>query len=320
VQGNVPELRQFSSGLADLERARDEVRERRVLLRATAEESPQGDESATGQLLAAIPDDAGLYRAWLHPSGLQAAQWIEEKLFPASSAAAPPSKSAPAVVETQDAGSEIDLESRIDERPIAENRDAFKTLRDQLVAAKIDAMLDVSSTRVDADQVFVQPHSAVALLANGAWNAEAIRTALAAAAEGVWSNSTTATWRSAAGGVRELEGLGKLAIASDGKWLVIGDSVEMVNAVFSRRSRPALAGAAYAAGWRHARELPNFERMTRLIDFPQMPDPQAGGEPPFFSGNLASLGRTLKRIDSATIVMHDAGAMLRESVVYKLNP
>jgi hypothetical protein len=191
-------------------------------------------------------------------------------------------------------------------------------LRDVLVAAHLDAMLDVSSTWLDADQVFVQPHSAIALLANTAWNADAIRAALGTAAEAVWSNSATATWR--AGAVRELEGLGKLAMASEGKWLVIGDSAEMVNAVFARRNRTALAGAAYAAGWRHARELPNFERMTKLIDFPQMPDPQAGGEPPFFSGNLASLGRTVKRIDAAAIVVHDAGTMLRESLVYKLNP
>ena len=318
VQGNVPELRQFSAGLADLERARGEIRERRVLLRATAEQATESSEGATGQLLAAVPDDAGLYRAWLHPAGLQAAQWIEEKLFPDATGAAAQSKSAPLITETQDAGSEVDLESRIDERPITETRDSFKTLRDVLVAAHLDAMLDVSSTWLDADQVFVQPHSAIALLANTAWNADAIRAALGTAAEAVWSNSATATWR--AGAVRELEGLGKLAMASEGKWLVIGDSAEMVNAVFARRNRTALAGAAYAAGWRHARELPNFERMTKLIDFPQMPDPQAGGEPPFFSGNLASLGRTVKRIDAAAIVVHDAGAMLRESLVYKLNP
>jgi hypothetical protein len=316
VQNNVPELRQFSAGLADLERARGEIRERRVLLRAAPEQATYSNEGATGQLLAAVPDDAGLYRARLHPSGLQASQWIEEKLFPAATGAAPQSKSAPVVVETQEAGSEIDLESRIDERPITETRDSFKALRDQLAAARIDAMLDVSSTRVDADQVFVQPHSAVALLANTAWNADAIRAALGTAAEGVWSNSATATWR--AGGVRELEGLGKLAMASDGKWLVIGDSAEMVNAVFARRNRTAVAGAAYAAGWRHARELPNFDRMTKLIDFPQMPE--GPGEPPFFSANLASLGRALKRIGAATIVVHDAGTMLRESVVYKLNP
>ena len=312
VQSNVPELRQFSAGLADLERARGEIRERRVLLRASPEDATDSNEGATGQLLGAVPDDAGLYRAWLRPSGLQASQWVEEKMFPAATGAAPQSKSAPVVAETQDAGSEIDLESRIDERPITESRDSFKALRDQLVAARIEAMLDVSSTRVDADQVFVQPHSAIALLANTAWNADAIRAAVGAAAEGIWSNSATATWR--AGAVRELEGLGTLAMASDGKWLLIGDSAEMVNAVFARRNRTALAGAAYAAGWRHARELPNFERMTKLIDFPQMP------EPPFFSGNLASLGRTLKRVDDVTIIVHDAGTMLRESVVYKLNP
>jgi hypothetical protein len=325
VQQNVPDLREFSSGLADLERVRGEVRERRVLLRTTPEEGTESSESAAGQLLAAIPDDAGLYRAWLHPAGAHAEQWIEEKLFPAATASAPPSKSAPVVADTSDAGSEVDLESRIDERPITENRDSFKPLRDVLVAARIDAMLDVSSTRVDANQVFVQPHSVIALLGNTAWNADAIRAALGAAAEGVWSNSALATWRTGANGVRELDGLGKLAMASEGKWLVIGDSAEMVNAVFSRRTRTAVAGAAYAAGWKHARELPNFERMTKLIDFPQMPaaaadQPEGAGEPPFFSGNLASLGRTLKRIDAATIVVHDAGTMLRESVVYKLTP
>jgi hypothetical protein len=324
VQENVPELRQFSSGLADLERARGEIHERRVLLRASPEEAAE-NETAVGQLLAAIPDDAGLYRAGLHPVGLQAAQWIEEKVFPSAANSAPQSKSAPMVAETSDAGSEVDLETRIDERPVTENRDSFKALRDRLVGARIDAMLDVSSTRVDPDQVFVQPHSAIVLLANTAWDADAIQGALGVAVEGVWSNSATPTWRTGAGGVRELEGLGRLAMASDGKLLVIGDSAEMVNAVFARRRRTALAGAAYAAGWRHARELPNFERIAKLIDFPQMPvassdEPQGAGEPPFFSGNLGSLGRTLKRVDAVTIVVHDAGTMLRESVVYKLNP
>ena len=57
--------------------------------------------------------------------------------------------------------------------------------------------------------------------------------------------------------------------------------------------------------------------MTTLIDFPQQ---GPAGEPPYFSSNLASLGRTLKRVDTASIVVHDAGAMLRESLVYKLNP
>jgi len=317
VQSNVPELRPFASGLADLERVRGEIRERRVLLRATPAEA-DANENATGQLLAAVPDDAGLYRAWLHPQAGQAAQWIEEKLFPSATSSGPQSKRAPGFSETADAGSEVDLESRVDERPITETRDSLKALRDRFAAARIDAMLDVSSTRMDADQVYVRPHSVIVLLAAAAWDADAIRTALGSAAEGVWSNAAAGSWRTGAGGVRELEGLVRLAMAADGKWLVIGDSAEMVNAVFARRTRTAVAGAAYAAGWRHARELPNFERMTTLIDFPQQVP--GSGEPPYFSANLASLGRTLKRIDSASIVVHDAGTMLRESVVYKLNP
>ncbi len=304
VENNVADLRQFSAGLADLERTRGEIRERRVLLR-TAAGQVQEDETATGQLLAAVPDEAGLYRAWLRPSGAQASNWIEEKLFPAATTTGPASKRAPQVSETTEAGSEVDLESRIDERPVTESRDSFKPLRDQLAAAHIDAMLDVSSTRVEADQVFVRAHSAVVLLAGTPWNEGAIRTALAAAADGVWS----------AGASSGLDGLGKPVVASEGKWLVIGDSADLVNAVFSRRNRTALAGAAYAAGWRHARELPNFERMTGLIDFPQ-----GAGAPPFFSGNLASLGRTLKRVEEESLVVHDAGTLLRESVVYKLNP
>jgi hypothetical protein len=325
VQGNVPDLREFSSGLADLERVRGEIRERRVLLRTTPSESTESAESATGQLLPAIPDDAGLYRAWLNPSSTQAANRIEEILFTQPSASAQRSKIAPMIAETGSAGSEVDLESRIDERPFTENRDSLKTLRDKLAASHIDAMLEVSSTRVDPDQVYVLPHSAVALLSTTAWDADAIRAALGTAAEGLWSNSGAATWRTAGGGVRELEGLGKIAFAADGKLLVIGDSGEIVSALFARRNRTPIPGAAYAAGWRHARELPNFERMTRLIDFPQLPpagpdEQQAGAEPPYFSANLASLGRSLKRIDAATIVVHDAGSMLRESVTYKLIP
>jgi len=326
IQNNVPELRQFSAGLADLEHARGEIRERRVLLRATPADATESAESSTGQLLAAVPDDAGLYRAWLRPQAGQAATWIEEKLFPSATASAPRSKLAPGYAESAEPGSETDLESRIDERPITEARDPLKPLRDRLAAARIEAMLDVSSTKIDADQVYVRPHSVIVLLAATAWDGDAIRAALGAAAEGSWSNSGTAIWRTGAGGVRELEGLAKLAMASDGKWLVIGDSAEMVNAVFARRTRPAVAGAAYAAAWRHARELPNFERMTTLIDFPQRPSdafPQqvpaeGSGEPPYFSANLASLGRTL--IGTASIVVHDAGTMLRESVVYRLNP
>jgi hypothetical protein len=295
IQSNVPDLRQFSAGLADLERTRGELRERRVLLRAAPVASMEGDEALTGRLLAAIPNDSGLYRAWLHPSTDQAAQQIADKLFPNATASGPRSTNAPMVLETQNAGSDADLETRIDEKPFSDAQDPVQPLRERLSAMKLDAMLEVSSTKLDANQVYVQPHAVIVLLASTPWDANAIRAALGTAADG----------------------LGKIAVASDGKWLALGDIAELTNTVFALRNRTAVAGAAYAAGWHHARELPNFERMTRLIDFPQA---QPGAGPPYFSANLASLGLTLKRIDTASVVVHDSGAMLRESLVYKITP
>jgi hypothetical protein len=121
--------------------------------------------------------------------------------------------------------------------------------------------------------------------------------------------------------VRELDGLVKLAVAVDGRRLILGTSAERVAAVLSRRTRAALAGMVYSAEWRHARELPGFERMMTLIDFPQVRTPVRGErEPLFFSENLASLARALVRIDSASIAVHDDGAKVRETVVYRLAP
>lgn len=317
IQRNSPDLRQFSAGLTDLDRSSAEIRERRILLRASSEPAVS-DEGPAGQLLASIPDDAGSYRVLLHPTAAQATDWIEDKLFPHTAAAPPDSRFAPGVEETQNAGTELDLETRIDQRPLAQNRDYLRPLRDRLNQAKIDAILEISSTRVDADRVYVEPHSAIVLLAAAAWNSDQMQNALGASAEALWSNSSAATWRTGAGGIRELEGLGQLSIAIDGKWLIISDSAEMVNSVFGRRNRTAIAGAAYAAGWRQAREFPNYERMMTLIDFPN--HSSEPGAPAFFSADLASLGRALKRLDQTTIVMHDQGTMLRESVVYKLNP
>ncbi len=107
---------------------------------------------------------------------------------------------------------------------------------------------------------------------------------------------------------------------ADGQRLIIGDSADLVNSIAQRRTRPAVAGAIYEASWRHSRELPNFERMFRLIDFPQIRSApgQQDPEPMFYSGNLASLGNVFSRVDSATITVHDLGTMLRENVIYRM--
>jgi hypothetical protein len=334
VQKNVAELREFRSGLADLERARGEMRERRVMLRANPAPDQTAAEAAAGQLLALTPGTAGLYRVWANPTVPQVGQWVEQKLFASGATAGPESKLAPSAGTDTTAGTEQDLEVRIDEPPLTDDRAAaaFLALGRQIGAMRLQAILEVENTRVDTDQVFVRPQAALVLLADRAWDATAIRTALTTAANGLWTSSGLgAGWRAGANGVQELDGLGALVMAVDGKRLILGNSSELVGEVLARRAQPAVAGAVYAAGWRHARELPNFERMTRMIDFPQIhvdtagagaapTDVGQGREPMFYSENAASLGRALVRVDNATITVHDLGSMLREAVVYGLNP
>jgi hypothetical protein len=325
IQRNSPDLREFSSGVADLEQTRGEFQERRVLLRGAAGAAIT-DESAAGRALALVPDDAGFYRVWMKPGAPWAEYSIAEKIFTNTALAGVAATSAPEVANQADAGSQEDLETRIDETPLADNRDAtaFQGLRALLGGVTIEAMLEVSSTRTDAAQVFIGGQTAIALLGSSAWDAKAVREALGSAAAAIWSNpGAGSAWRTGANGIEEMEGLGRVAMAIDGRWLIIGTSPELAAAVFTRRNRTAAEGAVYAAGWRHSRELPGFERMFRLIDFPQIPaaaGPEQERQPMFFSENVASLGRALGRVQSASIAVHDAGTMLRENVVYRIAP
>ena len=191
---------------------------------------------------------------------------------------APKRETAPGVAESSDAGSEGDLEIRIDEAPLSDARStqAFEALRAQLNPASLDAMLEVSSTVLQPDQVFVQPHSALVLLSSSNWDANQIRASLTSAANGLWTAAGLgAGWRASANGAQEFDGLGKIVLVVDGQRLIVSDSADLVNSILARRNRPAVAGAAYEASWRHARELPNFDRMMRLIDFPQIRTPDA---------------------------------------------
>ena len=324
IQRNSGDLREFSSGLADLEQSSGEFREHRVMIRGTPGTAVT-DESAEGRALALVPDDAGFYRVWSKPGAALVERAMAEKIFVNTALAGVAANNAPAVATQAEAGNEEDLETRIDEAPLADDRDAttFRALRALLDKTSIGAMLEVSSTGVDATQVFTGSKSAIALLAGSAWDANAVRQALGSAAVSIWSNRTGAEWRAGANGIQELEGLGRISIAIDGRWLVVANAPDMAAEMFARRNRPASEGGIYAAGWRHARELPDFERMFRLIDFPQIPAgaaPEQERQPMFFSENLASLGRTLGRVQSASIVVHDAGTMLRENLVYRVAP
>jgi hypothetical protein len=64
--------------------------------------------------------------------------------------------------------------------------------------------------------------------------------------------------------------------------------------------------------------------MTHLIDQPQAPSSSSGEggehEPMFFSENMTSLSRTLKSLEWEQVVVHDRGATVTQTVIYRFAP
>jgi hypothetical protein len=115
----------------------------------------------------------------------------------------------------------------------------------------------------------------------------------------------------------ELDGLAHLAVATRGDLLIVGNSSAMVQAMLERAGLPAGSPPATSvAEFRHAQEQPNFEVLTHTLDqtHSEMFRPDAQ---PFFSGNLASLGRTLNRVSSAAIAVMDRGASVEQTITYR---
>lgn len=328
IQRNVSQLTQFRSALADLDRAGNAFTERRVLQRPIAAADTTSAEAGVAQLLRLVPPQTGLYRAWGILSAEQAVELLRTKIFGEPGFAVADNKRAPVVAESDGAiGSEGDLERRIDEVPLIDNRasQAFGGLRTWIASGGVTAGLQISANRVAPNGVFETDSNVVALSAAQDWNAGAARTALTGVADALWSAGQLGVgWvrkRTGDFDYFELNGPGSLAVATAGRLLLVGNNAAALEQVLGRMNSAAAAqGALYAAGYTHSVERPNFERIMRLIDYPLNPAPAPGEarEPAFFSGTLASLGRVLTRAQSATVLRRDNGAQVTETVVYRL--
>jgi hypothetical protein len=282
-------LKQYSAGIADLFRDAGQIREERVLMRTEPTESLAAAETAVSRILAYVPNNAGLYRAWASPSTVDAADLVYRKIYSPSSGAAPPSEIAPdAASPDQTAGTETDLETRIDQEPLnlGDRNKEYNDLRASLAKVKIDAMVEMQSSRTLPDGVFVVNPRAVILLAASDWDANAIRTEFSLAR---------------------------------GRVLVLADTKPMLDAIAQKLTAPPVPqlAASYAATFRLGQELAPYTKMMRLIDHSHSPEGNSQ-EPQFFSQNVASLGRTMARVESASITVHDNGMTIPQTVLYKL--
>jgi hypothetical protein len=341
VQRNVSEIRQFSASVSDLYRSGDTYREERIFLRnengksgppaseSTPSVTPQG-QHAVAELLAAVPVEAGFYRAVANPSPQESLALIVKKLLMPRTTSAPTSASAPSVQLTSgEVGFSADLETKIDEPAIvaATTKDQLAALREFLEKAGVLAELQVQSARRDPDTSFVRTHSVSVLASSNDWDGEAARAALQSAVAGITTQGLGAGWRRSGKSTNEyfeLDGQFPLCLAVRGKYLLLSDRAELLNSISFRPAKLAAATEAVSAsGINFARERDNFATLTRLLDNSSATENSSSndlpGEPPFFSGNLASLSQVLSGVKSESIITREAGGKVLQTLTYQWN-
>jgi hypothetical protein len=286
IQNNVSDLRAYRSAISDLRRESGQMREERVMLRMEHAEAPPALRAGIAGM---IPDGAGLYRMWSSPSADMVVAALRQKvLAPGLSKPVIAPRDAPQVgLGGGESGNVVDLETRIDEAPLAETGAAFdeRPLRKLLADSTPRAMLVAQTARDIPGGVFEGTRSVVIVEADS-WDAAAVREAIGAA-----------------GTVR-------------GRFLVVG------NAGPAGRAPSLGAGVVYAGGFAHAQEHGGYIKMLRLMD--QVPawmsqvNPDQPRSPLYFAENLASLSNTLERLTNVSIVVRDTGGALQQTVVYRM--
>jgi hypothetical protein len=249
------------------------------------------------------------------------------------------SQIAPAVASTPwQAGSESDLETRIDVAPLQGTAGALgvEALKKFLNAAPLEAVLEFHSLHHAGSPAFVEPHTAILIRSSANWDSQAARDAIRTAIQDLWTTSQIGVnWvenHEGSASYYQLDGLVPLVVAVRGPLLLLANSDETL--------KPLLAGAApgpaanppaaaqgqnlvYAAGFHHAAERENIVTMMRLIEMPLgrsggVMTGREGREPAFFSENLASLSQSLESIESESLVVEDRGPMLVQTATYRL--
>jgi hypothetical protein len=324
IQRNASEIRNYSSAVSDLRRSHGEIREDRVLVRRAASQPVTGNAEA---ILRLAPDDAAFSRSWVQPSAGEVTSLIERKLAPRVTPQpryiyAPPSEAGD--VHT---GSEADLEIRIDEPPLeTPSGVSLDDLRRLLDSTSLTSALEFQSGLPLADGVFVITPSVIAVEAVKPWDSAAVRSALSAAAAGLWTTGGSgAGWAERQHNshtVYALNGLTPLRVATEGNLLMVTNSEDLLDRALDRISlRPPASDLVRIARFNHAAARPGYRTIMSLLDRAQpagspMFAADAGQPPRFFSEDLWSLSETLASIGTVTLRTRDTGATLREALTY----
>ncbi len=242
IQRNVSMVRQYTSGISDLSLGAGASREERLLFRAAASSNESADARPLAEALQLVPEDAGFYRGWAGPEPGETLALLTAKLLnPAVARAGRSPDLAPSAPHgASAAGSEADLDTRIDEPefPDSSGKLVPEALQHLLGADKLTAVVQVEETRPAADAVFIGTNRALVVVRQSAWDAAAVREAIASAIEGMWTTTRLgAGWAEVnRGSVRysALDGLVPLAVAVEGNRLIVANSQPLIERMLSR--------------------------------------------------------------------------------------
>ncbi len=290
IQRNRSELAGFSSGGADLFERPSGFEEGRVLLRQSPLDA-KVDTAAMTQVLSHIPPSASLYRAWATPNRALVKSVLQQVIASEPVGGPDLNRSAPEVsAEAPIAGSESDLETRIDEPAFEKSSENnIDAVTDSVMAMEPKALLHGQATQLTGDRVFVLPRSEVALVC-----AKADRAAL----DGALQNSVS---------IAKSGALDPLQTSADGDVLLLG----RFGTHAAVKPPMVLSGEAYTASYEHAAEWPRYKRLFSVVD------QKNGDTPAFFSDNLRSLGDSLYRLRRVWMITQEEGVVARDTVRYE---
>jgi hypothetical protein len=192
IQRNISELRPFEGEIVDVQRTQQGIDENRTLVRLPEQQVAMPTSralDAMAALRAIAPADAALAKAWASPPPDMVESLIESRLLKPGAETSPNFQYAPEAVSTDtSAGTEQDLETRIDEPALANEVGGelkSEKLRQLISGASPEALLQVGTSATASG--FVRTSTVLVISTPGNWDAAALRTALTSAVETLWS-------------------------------------------------------------------------------------------------------------------------------------
>jgi len=325
VQRNVSDTRQYRAAVVDLYREPHSFREERVLLpNASVNDVPTQPDLAAVEAL--VPARAGVYRATALPRPEDALATLDEKLLTRSTSSVVESTAAPAAdLSVSQAGSESDLETRIDTvSPKPEPASAATApLLATLQAAGLSSMMTIDRTDPPAaGALFVPIRSAVILRSTNPWDSNQLQTALLTALRSHLTIGTLGlAWTPAGDGYLSLGATHPFVLFVDGNTAILANDATLMNDILTRRQTPS----TLIAGFRHTQERADFGRLTATLAYTNAPanpgptpnpTPDAGQSPDFFAGSVGSLSSAFRALATERLVERRDGPLTHQTVVY----